>query len=115
MDEETRKRLASAIVEARGDRSMRKFAKDMGVSLQTIQNWEQGVVVPDLENLEKIAIARRQSLEEFLSEIRQVEREFEETEPKVAEDLYFKVRRLPKLEMARLIKMLVDDITDTET
>ncbi|KYC42043.1 hypothetical protein WA1_18755 [Scytonema hofmannii PCC 7110] len=109
MDAESRARLVEAIKHARGNRSQRKFASDLGVSYATVQSWERGTVIPDLENLEAVATARGQSLEQLLAQVRAVGSE-EVHKPKKAEDLLLTIRQLSREEVVRLIKLLIDEI-----
>jgi transcriptional regulator with XRE-family HTH domain len=110
MDSHARNKLAEAIKKARGDRSQRKFAKDLGVSYVTIQLWERGEVIPDLANLEAIATSRGQTLEQLLAEIRGQATEVTH-KPKVAEDVIPTARQLSKKECVRLIKLLLDEVS----
>ncbi|KAB8315476.1 helix-turn-helix transcriptional regulator [Tolypothrix campylonemoides VB511288] len=110
MDSDARTKLAEAIKKARGDRSQRKFAKDLGVSYVTIQLWERGEVIPDLANLEAIATSRGQTLEQLLAEIRGQATEITH-KPKVAEDVIPTARQLSKKECVRLIKLLLDEVS----
>jgi transcriptional regulator with XRE-family HTH domain len=110
MDSDARTKLAEAIKKARGDRSQRKFAKDLGVSYVTIQLWERGEVIPDLANLEAIATSRGQTLEQLLAEVRGQATEVTH-KPKVAEDVVPTARQLSKKECVRLIKLLLDEVS----
>ncbi|MBP5978000.1 MAG: helix-turn-helix domain-containing protein [Brasilonema octagenarum HA4186-MV1] len=110
MDGDARNNLAQAIRGARGERSQRRFAKDLGVSYVTIQLWERGEVIPDLGNLEAIATSRGQTLEQLLAEIRGQAPEVTH-KPKVAEDVIPTARQLSKKECVRLIKLLVDEVS----
>lgn len=67
VDELVLKRLASATQEMRGDRSQREFAKLLEVGQSTVQAWENGRNVPNLENLEKLAALRGELPEEFVA------------------------------------------------
>lgn len=67
MDEIVLKRLADAVVLARGDRSQREFSRALGVAQSTIQAWENGRNTPSLENLEKLARIRGELPESFVA------------------------------------------------
>ncbi|PSB29960.1 hypothetical protein C7B82_10255 [Stenomitos frigidus ULC18] len=67
MDEGVLQRLATAVYAARGGRSQRVFAKVVGVSQSTVQAWENGKNIPNLENLEKLAEIRGELPEEFVA------------------------------------------------
>lgn len=67
MEQEVLQRLASAVLELRGDRSQRDLAVLLEVAQSTIQGWENARNVPNLENLEKLAKLRGQLPEEFVA------------------------------------------------
>lgn len=67
MDEQVLRRLAAAVLDARGDRSQREFATLLGVAQSTIQSWENAKNTPSLENLEKLAKIRNQLPEDFVA------------------------------------------------
>lgn len=67
VDEAVLKRLAKAVLEARGGRSQREFAELLDVAQSTVQSWENGKNTPSLENMEKIARIRGQLPEEFVA------------------------------------------------
>lgn len=52
---------------ARGDKSQRAFARELGVSATAVQHWERGDVVPETENLAKIGVRAGFTLEELLT------------------------------------------------
>jgi transcriptional regulator with XRE-family HTH domain len=110
MDPEYRQRLSEAVRKARGDRSQRKFAKDLRVSYPAVRSWEEGESLPGLENLEAIAGALGVSLEEFLAYLRNEELEAATPKPKIADDLLPLVNRLPLEEKRRLVHLLVDQL-----
>jgi transcriptional regulator with XRE-family HTH domain len=106
MDVEARQRLSKAIKQARGQRSQRKFAKDLGVSYATVRSWEECESFPSQENLELIARVRGESLEDFLLYLRG-ERSSKETRFKVAEDVLPMVNKLSDREAARLVQLIM--------
>lgn len=108
MDDESKRRLARILARARGDRSVRQFALDLGVALGTAQNWLQGSTFPSSRNLEKIAIATGMKIEELFKELRG--ENVDTSEPKVAENVLQIALRLNSEEQRRLIKLLVDAI-----
>lgn len=67
LDEVFLQRLATAVLEARGSRSQREFARLLGVGQSTVQAWENAKNVPDLDNLAKLAEIRGELPEEFLA------------------------------------------------
>jgi DNA-binding XRE family transcriptional regulator len=52
-----RQRIGERIEAARGDRTRTDVAKALGVSTQTVWNWETGVALPALERQTSIADA----------------------------------------------------------
>ncbi len=111
MDEESRKRLAEILQKAKGERTLRQYAKDLEVSLGAVQNWISGKIFPSSEMLEKIAKSAGISLEEFFVQIRgESVKSFER--PQKAEELLSLAQYLDKEQRIRLIKMLVDDVTN---
>lgn len=107
MDVEARRLLSEAIKQARGSRSQRKFAKDLGVSYATVRSWEECESFPSQKSLELIASALGYSLEEFLQYLR---RQQSHSQPRyqVAEDLLPMVNQLSDVEAARLVQMIVE-------
>jgi transcriptional regulator with XRE-family HTH domain len=65
MELAAQEKFAEVVCELRGARSYRSFAKLIGVSHPTIKAWEEMHGIPDTESLEKIAVLRGESLEEF--------------------------------------------------
>lgn len=66
---EGRKKLSEIARAARGTMSQRAFAKFLGVSYTTVQAWERGDSVPDLQNLAKITERADYSIEELFSDL----------------------------------------------
>lgn len=108
MDSAAKKRLAQILIRVQGDRSMRQFAMDLGVSLGTVQNWLQGSGFPSADNLGKIATAAGMSIEELFNEVRGQEKT--PYTPKMAEDVLQVALLLDDEQRRRLIKLLVDHI-----
>lgn len=48
-------RLAQFIKELRGDASQREFAKVLGISYTTIQDWEKQIRLPSPKNLQRLS------------------------------------------------------------
>ncbi len=48
--------LKVLIKKIRGERSLRTFAEELGVSHATLHNWEKGVNLPPKDQLEKLGI-----------------------------------------------------------
>ena len=65
MELHARQKFAKTVEELRAGRSYRSFAKLLGVSHPTIKAWENLEGIPDIGNLERIAILRGESLTEF--------------------------------------------------
>lgn len=65
VDLQTREQFAVAVRELLGNRSYRAFARSLGVAHQTVSAWLSLKVSPDMKNLEKIALLRGETLDEF--------------------------------------------------
>ncbi len=105
MDVEARQRLSEAVKKARGSRSQRKFAKDIGVSFAAVRSWEECESFPSQENLELIASIAGRSLEELLLYLKG--EPYPEPRFKSAEDLLPIVSELSDSEAARLVQIIV--------
>lgn len=103
-----KKRLAEIIFEARsrGKRSQAQFARDIGVSTNTLRNWELADSEPTVDNLKAIADATGRNLIQLVTEITGIEPEAL-PEPKKAEDVMAIASKLDKPEQFRLIQFLV--------
>lgn len=66
MQIESKQRLGQIIKELRGSMSLSAFGAKFGVSYTAVSNWEQGVSMPDRENLAQIAHYAGYSLEDFI-------------------------------------------------
>ncbi len=53
--DERRRRLSGFIKELRGDISLRELARRLDVSVGTVEAWEKGRSLPDLDNLYRLA------------------------------------------------------------
>ncbi|MEO0843858.1 MAG: helix-turn-helix transcriptional regulator [Cyanobacteria bacterium J06643_5] len=69
MKPEGRKKLSEIARAARGSMSQRVFAKFLGVSFSTVQAWERGDSIPDIQNLAKIAERAEYSIEELFGDL----------------------------------------------
>ncbi|MEM6752958.1 MAG: helix-turn-helix transcriptional regulator [Cyanobacteria bacterium P01_C01_bin.38] len=69
MKPEGRKKLSEIARAARGSMSQRAFAKFLGVSYTTVQGWEKGESIPDVQNLAKIAERADYSMEELFGDL----------------------------------------------
>lgn len=109
MDEEARKRLVQLLEFCRAGRSQRQFARDLGVSLGSVQNWLSGDSFPSSEKLEKVAVVAGMSLEQLFVYLKG-EEVTNLGEPKVAEDVLVQAKSLDKAQQVRLLKLLIDEI-----
>lgn len=105
MTDDVRLKLSGILKHAQGDRTVRKFAKDMGVSHVTLASWLDCSGFPNRESLEKIAVNRGQSLDDLMSELRGHEVDFT---PKKAEDLLSLTNHLSDAEVFRLAMMMLE-------
>lgn len=95
---EARERFAQVIIELRAGRSYRSFAMLVEVSHPTIKAWENMERVPDLENLEKVAQMRGQSLDEF--------RRWLENEPTPLQKLINEIKVIPSKDLPEILKII---------
>ncbi len=108
-----RSRLSETVARLRGDRSIRRFAKDLGVSFPAARSWEEEESFPNLKNLEKIAQLDGKTLEEFLEYLRGDDW-IAPNEITVAEDLLVFIDHLPKAEKVRLAQLLITEVAKPE-
>jgi len=66
-----REKFAEAVRQLRGKRSIREFAKILGLSHAIIRAWEnpKSSVYPEKKNIEKIAVLRGETYSEFMSHL----------------------------------------------
>ena len=105
MDVKTREHLSFAVKKARGSRSQRKFAKDIGVSFAAVRSWEECESFPSQENLSLIASVLGLPLDEFLLYLNG--EPYPKPRYEKAEDLLPIVSELSDSEAARLIEIIV--------
>jgi transcriptional regulator with XRE-family HTH domain len=65
MDLEARERLSKMVLQLRGTKSRRSFARQLNVTATAVMGWENKTSVPDTSNLTKLATMAGYSLEEF--------------------------------------------------
>lgn len=108
MTDEVRLRLSEILKTAQGDRSVRKFAKEFGVSHVTLGNWIDCSAFPERESLEKIAGILGRSLDDLLTDLRGDL--VEDISPKKAEDLLPLTNNLSDTEAFRLAILLLERV-----
>lgn len=111
MDEEAKKRLKQILEQVRAGRSQRQFARDLGVSLGTVQNWLSGDSFPSSEKLEKVAVVAGMSLEQLFVYLKGDDAT-RRGNPEVAEDVLIHAKELNKEQQVRLLKLLIDELTN---
>ncbi|NQE36734.1 helix-turn-helix domain-containing protein [Microcoleus asticus] len=104
MDVPTRKRFAEIIQEMRADRSYRSFARLLSVTHPTIKAWENLEGIPDVENLERIAQFRGETLEEFKQFLAG------ERTASQLQELVKQVRTISKEELAVVLQVIAERI-----
>jgi transcriptional regulator with XRE-family HTH domain len=98
VDDDFFEKLAGAVLELRGDRSQRVFAKILDVSQGAIQSWESKQSLPDLGNLQKLATLRGEKVEVFIAYL--CGRPFGETVPAEQQVKGMSGERLARLQIA---------------
>ncbi len=107
MDSKT-KRLSKLVMELRGSKSQRRFAKELGVSQSSVRLWESHQAWPETENLEKLAVLKGWSLSHLQTYL--VEGELPAEEP--LEQVLRTVRSLPLEAVARVATVAVETLAD---
>ncbi|MEG4350246.1 helix-turn-helix transcriptional regulator [Microcoleus sp. LAD1_D3] len=104
MDDRTRAKFAEVIYEMRANRPYRAFGRLLGVTHPTIKAWENLEGVPDLENLERVAKFRGETLEEFKLVLAG------KRKPSRLEELVQQVRTISKEELAVVLQVIAERI-----
>lgn len=97
---EGRERLIEVVKRARGDMSQRKFGEILGVKHTTVQLWERGETMPEVDNLTQIAVRAGYTLEGLLEylEGRPVER------PSDVSQILKQINKLPIQDVALIVQ-----------
>jgi transcriptional regulator with XRE-family HTH domain len=101
-------RLARIVVELRGSKSQRQFARELGVSQSSVRFWESHLAWPETENLEKLSALKGWNLSQLQTYL--VEGELPEEEP--LEQILKMVRSLPLEAVARVATVAVETLTE---
>jgi len=104
MDDRTRKKFAELIYEMRANRPYRAFGRLLGVTHPTVKAWENLEGIPDLENLERVAHFRGETLEEFKLVLAG------ERKPSRLQELVQQVRTISKEELAVVLQVIAERI-----
>lgn len=107
-DSEVRLKLSEILKQLQGERSARKFAKDLGVSHVTLMSWVNCEAFPKREKLEDIANYRGQTLDDLLTDLRGDR--VADISPKRAEDLLPLANNLSDSEVLRLAILLLERV-----
>lgn len=108
MTDEVKMRLSEILKQLQGDRAVRKFAKDLGVSHVTLMSWLEREGFPSRESLEKIANYRGQTLDDLLADLRGDR--VTDIAPRRAEDLLPLANNLSTSEAMRLAILLLERV-----
>lgn len=104
MDVRTREKFAEVIFEMRANRSYRAFSRLLGVTHPTIKAWENLEGIPDLENLERVAKFRGETLEEFKQILAGARK------PSRLQQLVQQVRTISEEELAVILHVIAERI-----
>jgi transcriptional regulator with XRE-family HTH domain len=104
--ESVRSRLAELIRDLRGDSSQREFARLLGISYTTIQDWEKQIRLPSSKNLQRIAQLKGCTQTELLSYLFTDEGEVKPQEEDSIESIINYVQGLSSEQIQRLQKYL---------
>jgi transcriptional regulator with XRE-family HTH domain len=94
---ESRERLIEFLKNTRGKRSQREYAKQLGVSATSVQDWEKGLKTPEIDSLRRIAASGGLELQEFLSYING-----KTAEPDPVEEITKKIQTMPLIQVAQI-------------
>ncbi|MEG4458472.1 helix-turn-helix transcriptional regulator [Microcoleus sp. N9_A1] len=104
MDVHTREKFAEVIFEMRANRSYRAFSRLLGVTHPTIKAWENLEGIPDLENLQRVAKFRGETLEEFKQILAGARK------PSRLQELVQQVRSISDEELAVILHVIAERI-----
>jgi len=104
MDDRARKKFAELIYEMRANRPYRAFGRLLGVTHPTLISWEKLEGVPDLENLERVAKFRGETLEELKLLLAG------KRKPTPLQELVQQVRTISKEELAVVLQVIAERI-----
>ena len=93
-------RLIKIARKARGSMSQRVFAKFLGVSFSTVQAWERGDSMPDIQNLAKIAERADYSMEELFGDLGMKPA----SEPSELGVILRQINKMPLSEVAKVVE-----------
>ena len=116
MDSSPQERLAKFVIKLRAGRTQRSFARRLGVSYNAVRSWEMCESMPGITSLEKLAAYSGQSIEEVLAYLKgenNDELKKDVGELKVAEDFLPQIQNLSKEEVARLAKLLIEQLLNS--
>lgn len=99
-------RLAKLVVELRGSKSQRQFARELGVSQSSVRFWESYLAWPETENLEKLAALKGWTLSHLQAYL--VKGELPEEEP--LEQVLKTLRSLPLEAVAQVATVAVETL-----
>ncbi len=100
-------KLSKITRQARGSMSQRAFAKFLGVSYTTVQAWERGVSIPDIQNLAKIAQRAEYSIEELFGDLG-IKPASEPSEPSDLAVILRQLNKMPLTDVAQIVQAGVD-------
>lgn len=114
MDFEYRQRFSQSvqqIIKAQGFKSARKFAIHHGLSASAVRQWLAQETLPSPKNLELLAKLYGLTVDDYLKVLRGDDPEAE-PEQETVDEIFERVRQLPKRDRIVLLHRLVDDLTN---
>lgn len=99
-----KERLSTLVKEARGQNSLRELSRRLGLSVGTVENWEKGRALPDLDNLFKLAAYIGWSPDRLLLYLE----DGTLPDPNTPEQLATRIRNMPNSEFALVARAVVD-------
>lgn len=104
MNLDAKKKLGEVVRKTRGHRSLREFSRLLSVSPTTVQGWENGDYVPEIDSLVTIATMAGYTVEELIAYVnsREVAR------PQEIDRIINQIRSLPVSQVATIVKVGTD-------
>lgn len=114
-DKLAKERLAQLIKELRGIKTQREFAKLLGTSYTSVQDWEKQIRLPKENNLKRIAQLKGWTPEELLCHLFLLENRSEVASTNSLEILIPQVQKLSLQQMRQLSDYLNTQLTQTQS
>lgn len=106
--------LANLLIKLRGQKSLREFSDEIGISHNTIRLLETGQINnPDFKNLERIAEFANITVESVFSLLAQSEEKNRQSEEPTSQQVIFWAMALSYRDKLRVLQALANSVVDT--